>query len=40
MHTQSHLAKVQFAAETWATAKAEKKTKGASGAAILRRNIS
>jgi hypothetical protein len=40
MHTQSHVAKVQFAAETWATAKAEKKNKDASGAAARRKNIS
>ena len=36
--TQSHAAKVQFTAETWAVAKEEKKNKDARGA-TTRRNM-
>ena len=40
MHTHSYVARVQFGAETWASAKAEKKNKDASGAATRKRDIS
>jgi hypothetical protein len=40
IHTQSHDVEAQFGAFTWATAKAEKENKDASGTATRRRNIS